>query len=78
MTDQNRGIHKAAFGVVCGSIMFTTFLIAIHEPIEEPGKQTLARFGMVTVLAVAKAYAEILERVLTSSEPATWADIGAA
>ena len=33
MTDQNRGIHKAAFGVVCGSIMFMTFLIVIHQPI---------------------------------------------
>ena len=48
MTDHNRGIDKTAFGVVCGSIMVMTFLMAMHHPIEEPGKQTLARFGMVT------------------------------
>ena len=68
MTDQNRGIDKAAFGVVCGSIMVITFLMAMRQPIEEPGRQTLARFGTVAVVAVAKPYAEICERVLTSGE----------
>lgn len=68
MTDQNRGIDKAAFGVVCGSIMFMTCLMAMHHLIEEPGKQALARSGTVAVVAVAKACAEICERVLTSGE----------
>ena len=68
MTDQNRGIDKAPFGTVYGSIMVMTFLMAVRQPIDEPGRQTLARFGTVAVVAVAKAYAEIFKRVLTSGE----------
>ena len=68
MTDQNRGIDKAAFGAAYGSIMVMTFLMAMHQPIEEPGRQTLARFGTVAAVAVAKACAEICKRVPTSGE----------
>lgn len=48
--------------------MVMTFLMAMHQPIEKLGRQTLARFGTVTVVAVAKAYAEIFKRVLTLGE----------
>ena len=40
MTDQNRGIDKAPFGAVYGSIMVMTFLMAVRQPIDEPGRQT--------------------------------------
>ena len=33
MADQNRGIDKTAIGMVCGSILVMTFLIAMHNPI---------------------------------------------
>lgn len=78
MTAAPRQIDEAAFGVVYGSITVMAFLMAMHHPIEAPGKQALVLFGTVAVVAVAKAYAEICERVLKSGKPADWTDIRAA
>ncbi len=78
MTAAPRRIDEAAFGVVYGSITVMAFLMAMHHPIEAPGKQALVLFGTVAVVAVAKAYAEICERVLKSGKPADWTDIQAA
>ena len=78
MTAPPRRIDEAAFGVVHGSITVMAFLMAMHRPIEDPGKQALLLFGTVAAVAVAKAYAEICERALKSGKPADWADIHAA
>lgn len=54
-----------------------TLLIAMHHPIEAPGKQALVLFGMVAAVVVAKAYAEICDWMLKSGKLAAWADIRA-
>lgn len=77
MTMQARQIDEAAFGVVYGSITVMALLIGLHAPIEDPGRQALLLFGSVFVVAVAKAYAEICERMLQSGNAATWADVSA-
>ena len=77
MTNQRRHIDDAAFGFVYGSITVMAFLMAVHRPIEEPGRLALVLFGTVVAVAVAKAYAEICERTLQSGNAADWAAIRA-
>lgn len=74
---QARQVDEAAFGVVYGSIMVTALLMGLHAPIEDSGRQALLLFGSVFVMAVAKAYAGICERMLQSGHAATWADASA-
>ncbi|MEO0677529.1 MAG: hypothetical protein AAFZ02_08235, partial [Pseudomonadota bacterium] len=52
-------------------------LMAIHPPVEDPGKKALLVFGTVCVVAVAKAYAELCERMLKSGAAARWSDVKA-
>ena len=77
MTTQAKQIDEAAFGVVYGSITVMALLMGMHTPIENPGHQALLLFGSVFVVAVAKAYAEICERMLQSGNAAGWSDIRA-
>jgi len=70
-----RQIDDAAFGVVYGSITVLALLMAMHLPIESPGRQALVLFLAVFAVALAKAYAELCERVLRTGEAATWADM---
>ncbi len=74
MTARAQRIDEAAFGVVYGSVAVMAFLMAKHPPVEDPGRVALLLFGSVFAVAVAKAYAEICERMLKSGSPATWAD----
>ncbi|MDX8348141.1 hypothetical protein SLH49_09095 [Cognatiyoonia sp. IB215446] len=67
-----RQIDQAAFGVVYGSIT----VLAVHPPIEHPGRQAIMLFLAVFAVALAKAFAEICERVLQSGQSANWSDIG--
>ncbi|MEL6640597.1 MAG: hypothetical protein AAFN63_06860 [Pseudomonadota bacterium] len=75
MTVRSRQIDEAAFGVVYGSITVMAVLAAMRPPIEDPGRNAALLFGTVFVVALAKAYAEICERMLTSGNAATWSDI---
>jgi len=77
MAVQARQIDEAAFGVVYGSITVMALLMTVHPPIEDPGRKAVLLFGTVFVVAVAKAYAEMCERMLTSGNAATWSDIKA-
>lgn len=77
MTTPARRIDDAAFGVVYGSITVMALLMAMHSPIEDPGRQALILFGSVFAVALAKAYAEICERMLKSGNAATWDDVRA-
>jgi len=75
MTTPARRIDDAAFGVVYGSITVMALLMAMRPPVEDPGRQALILFGSVFAVAVAKAYAEICERMLASGKAATWTDV---
>lgn len=75
MTVRSRQIEEAAFGVVYGSITVMAVLAAMRPPIEDPGRNAALLFGTVFVVALAKAYAEICERMLASGNAATWSDI---
>jgi VIT1/CCC1 family predicted Fe2+/Mn2+ transporter len=77
MTPPTRLIDDAAFGVVYGSITVMALLMTMHPPIENPGRQALILFGSVFAVALAKAYAEICERMLKSGNAATWDDVRA-
>ncbi|MEM9231795.1 MAG: hypothetical protein AAGB10_19545 [Pseudomonadota bacterium] len=77
MTTQDRQIDEAAFGVVYGSITVMALLMVMHTPVEAPGRQALLLLGSVFAVAVAKAYAEICERMLKSGKAATWSDVRA-
>ena len=68
-------IDDAAFGVVYGSITVLALLMAMHLPIERPGRQALVLFVAVFAVVLAKAYAELCERVLRTGDAATWADM---
>lgn len=70
-----RQIDQAAFGVVYGSITVLALLMAAHSPIEYPGRQAIMLFLAVFAVALAKAFAEICERVLQSGQSANWSDI---
>lgn len=74
MTTQSQRIDEAAFGVVYGSVTVMALLVAIRPPVEDPGRHALILFGSVFAVALAKAYAEICERMLDSGKAATWAD----
>ena len=74
MTPPTRKIDEAAFGVVYGSITVIALLMAMHRPVEAPGHQALILFGSVFAVAVAKAYAELCERMLQTGNPARWPD----
>ena len=74
---KSRQVDEAAFGVVYGSITVLALLMAMHLPIDDPGHQALVLFLSVFAVAVAKAYAEICERVLQSGNVATWDDLRA-
>ncbi|MEO0916413.1 MAG: hypothetical protein AAFY31_05435 [Pseudomonadota bacterium] len=71
---QTRQIDQAAFGVVYGSITVLALLMSAHPPVENPGRQAIMLFLAVFAVALAKAFAEICERVLQSGQSATWAD----
>ena len=77
MTTKVNQIDEAAFGVVYGSISVMAVLMAMHSPIEDPGFHAVLLFGTVFVVAVAKAYAEVCERMLKTGNAATWSDVGA-
>lgn len=77
MTAQTRQIDEAAFGVVYGSITVMAMLAIMHPPIDAPGRNAALIFGTVFVVALAKAYAEMCQRMLTSGKAATWADVAA-
>lgn len=49
-------------------------LMAMRPPVEDPGRQALILFGSVFAVALAKAYAEICERMLASGQAAAGAD----
>ena len=75
MTVQSRQIDEAAFGVVYGSITVMALLAAMRSPIEDPGRNAALLFGSVLVVALAKAYAEICDRMLASGDAASWSDV---
>jgi hypothetical protein len=75
MTTPSRRIDEAAFGVVYGSVTVMALLMAMRPPIGDPGRQALILLGSVFAVALAKAYAEICERMLLSGKAATWADV---
>lgn len=77
MTVQSLQIDEAAFGVVYGSITVMALLAAMRPPIDDPGRNATLLFGTVLVVALAKAYAEICERMLASGNAATWPDVTA-
>jgi hypothetical protein len=74
MTTPARQIDEAAFGVVYGSITVMALLMAMHAPVEDPGQKALLLFGSVFAVAIAKAYAELCERMLQTGRAATWVD----
>ena len=67
-------IDQAAFGVVYGSITVLAVLMAVHLPVESYVKQAAVLFLTVFAVALAKAFAEICERMLASGQAATWHD----
>ena len=75
MTARKLRIDEAAFGVVYGSITVMAVLAVMRPPIDDPGRNAALLFGTVFVVALAKAYAEICERMLASGTAATWSDI---
>lgn len=77
MTLPPRKIDEAAFGVVYGSITVIALLMAMRRPVEAPGQQALILFCSVFAVAVAKAYAEICERMLQTGYSAQWSDFQA-
>ncbi len=77
MTTQAHKIDEAAFGVVYGSITVMALLMGVQPPIDDPGHKAILLFGSVFAVAVAKAYAEICERILQSGHAATWSDVRA-
>ena len=68
-------IDDAAFGVVYGSVSVMAVLMAMHPPIEDPGRAALTLFATVFVVALAKAFAEACEQMLRSGEPVTVAGL---
>ena len=75
MMPHSNQIDEAAFGVVYGSITVMALLMGMHAPVEDPGPKAVLLFGSVFVVAVAKAYAEICERMLQSGQAAGWSDV---
>jgi len=69
-----RRIDDAAFGVVYGSVSVLALLMATHLPIADAGRQAGLLFFTVFAVALAKAFAEICERMLQSGTAATWQD----
>lgn len=72
---KSRQVDQAAFGVVYGSITVLALLMATHPPIENAGGHAAILFGSVFAVALAKAFAEICERMLQTGSPATWHDV---
>lgn len=70
-------IDEAAFGFVYGSITVMAQLMILHPPIQTPGRQPVILFGSVFVIAVAKSFAELCERMLETGGAATWSDLTA-
>ena len=64
MTAATRRIDEAACGVVYGSVTVMALLMALRPPVENPGPRALILFGSVFAVALAKAYAEICDRML--------------
>lgn len=77
MTTAPSRTDEAAFGIVYGSISVLAVLVLVHPPIEDPARQALILFGSVLAMALAKAYAELCQRMVQSGEKARWADIKA-
>jgi len=71
-------VDEAAFGVIYGTITVLSLLMATHQPIEDPLRTALVLFGAVLAVALAKAYAEICERMLAEARAANASDFASA
>lgn len=76
--DHSRKVDDAAFGVIYGTITVLSLLMAMHQPIESAFRTAVILFGAVIAVAMAKAYAEVCEKMLASGQPAGSADLRSA
>jgi len=66
-------VHRASFGLIYGSILVLSLLMAMDEVRDGPFEPALVLFGSVLAVTLAKIFAEVLshgmetgERILTS------------
>ena len=69
-TRRTAQIDATAFGVIYGTIMVLALVISAHPPVEAPGRFAVVLFASVFAVALAKAYAELCERMLETGQPA--------
>ena len=71
-------VDESAYGVIYGTITVLSLLMATHQPIQDPFRTALVLFAAVVAVALAKAYAEVCDRMLANERPATVEDIRSA
>lgn len=70
-------LDRAAFGIVYGSIMVLSVLIAAGHHPQEPFQTAVVIFGSILAITLAKAFAELMAHALETGERVTrksWKD----
>ena len=61
-------VHRASFGLIYGSILVLSLLMALHEDRDGSLEAALVLFGSVLAVTLAKIFAELLSHAMETGE----------